>query len=46
MGEWFEQYGDEYWNGEYYNADDGIRVYPIVKEVDEDEYETVGYEIR
>lgn len=46
LGEWFEQYGDEYWNGEYYNADDGVRVYPIVKEVDEDEYEITGYEIR
>ena len=40
LGEWFESYGTEYWNGEYFDAD-GIKIYPIVSE-DED-YELLGY---
>lgn len=45
LGEWFNSYGMDYWNGEYYDAD-GIRIYPVYTEVDEDEYELTGYEIR
>lgn len=40
LGAWFESNGSTYWNGEYYDADDGIRLYPI------DCGETIGYEIR
>lgn len=40
LGSWFESNGSAYWNGEYYDADDGIRLYPT------DYGETVGYEIR
>jgi hypothetical protein len=46
LGEWFSQYGDMFWNGEYYDADDGVRVYPIYREVGEDEFELEGWEIR
>lgn len=46
LGEWFEQYGDKYWNGEYFSIDNNIHLYRIVKEVDENEWETIGYEIR
>lgn len=46
LGEWFEQYGDRYWNGEYYNADDGMRLFPVYKEIDEDEWELIRYEFR
>ena len=49
LGEWFEQYGDRYWNGEYYSVDDN-RLYPIYRRIDDDEleeqYEIVGYEIK
>ena len=45
MGEWFDHYGNDYWNGEYYDADD-LRIYPVYKEVEEDEYELIGYEAR
>lgn len=49
LGEWFELYGDKYWNGEYYSVDDN-RLYPIYKRIDDDEleeqYEIIGYEIR
>lgn len=27
LGEWFEKYGQMYWNGEYYDAD-GYKIYP------------------
>ena len=49
FGEWFEQYGDRYWNGEYYSVDDN-RLYPIYRRIDDDgleeQYEIVGYEIK
>ena len=45
LGEWFSCYGNNYWNGEYYDADD-FRLYPVYTEVNEDEFELVGYEIR
>ena len=45
LGEWFDHYGSDYWNGEYYDADD-LRIYPVYKEVEEDEYEIIGYEVR
>lgn len=49
LGEWFEQYGDRYWNGEYYSVDDN-RLYPIYRRIDDDEleeqYEIVKYEIK
>ena len=37
LGQWFELYGDNYWNGEYYNVE-GSRLYPVYgnEEYDED----------
>ena len=46
LSEWFEQYGDRYWNGEYFSVENGIRLYRIEKEVDDDEFEIAGYELR
>lgn len=46
LGEWFSLYGEDYWNGEYYDADD-FRVYPVYRETEiEGEYELMGYEVR
>lgn len=45
LGEWFEQYGDQFWNGEYYDAD-GLRLFPVYAEVSEDQFEITGYEVR
>ena len=45
LAEWFEEYGRDYWNGEYYDAD-GIRLFPVYKEVDDDEFQIVGWEVR
>ena len=46
LGDWFEQYGDRYWNGEYFRVENGIHLYRIEEEVDEDEWEVKGYELR
>lgn len=51
LGEWFDQYGFDYWNGEYFRLEDGHRIYPILKEeLDEDgeleQADVIGYEIR
>lgn len=46
LGAWFECFGDRYWNGEYYSVENGIHLYRIEEEVDEDEWEIKGYELR
>lgn len=46
LGEWFECFGGRYWNGEYYSVENGIHLYPVCHEVDEDEWEIVGYELK
>lgn len=45
LGRWFSIYGEEYWNGEYYDINGRDRLYPVYKEVAEDEYELTGYVI-
>lgn len=45
LGEWFENYGLKFWNGEFYDAD-GLRLYPIFEDVGQDEFEPVGYELK
>lgn len=46
LGEWFERFGSDYWNGEYFEIDKNNRLFPIQQEVEEDIWETIGYEIR
>lgn len=44
---WLEQYDDgRGWNGEEWDCDDGYSLRPIYKEVAEDEWEIVDYELR
>lgn len=31
LGEWFEMFGMQYWNGEYFDADE-FRLYPVYLE--------------
>ena len=45
LGAWFEEYGTEYWNGEYCDAD-GARLFPVYKENEDGEFEVAGYEFR
>lgn len=43
LGEWFEHHGAQYWSGECYTARDGLNLYPVYRELGEDEYEIAGY---
>lgn len=45
LGEWFEQYGMCHWNGTSWEVDEknGVYLAPVYKEVEEDEFERVGY---
>lgn len=45
LGEWFQQYGMCDWNGSSWIVDEknDIRIAPVYKQVDEDEFELVGY---
>ena len=45
LGEWLEQHGDRFWNGECYDAD-GYLLFPIYDETEPDEYRLTGYELR
>lgn len=46
LGEWFDRYGDRFWNGECYDAD-GIEIIPVYEWDDElDQGEIIRYEIR
>ena len=51
LGEWMDLYGQDYWNGEVYDIDDGYSLRPILKAVEfEDngepcQWDVVGYEI-
>lgn len=46
LGEWFELYGMDCWNGECWDAD-GKSLYPIIEwDAERDQGETVGYEFR
>lgn len=47
LAEWFEKYGADFWNGEYYIIDEHRRLYPIYGDEDENGcYPITGYEIR
>lgn len=44
LAEWFERFGDEYWNGEKWSSDN-LDIYPILKHDEAfDTWETIGYE--
>lgn len=45
LGEWFERFGRRYWNGECYEVSEkeGLYLYPMHKQVGEDEFEIVGW---
>ena len=46
LGEWFQQYGAEFWNGEYWDAD-GYELRPVYEWDEEtDTGRICGYEFR
>ena len=46
LGDWFVLYGDNYWNGEYFEIDSYNRLYPIYEEDEDGELVMLGFEIR
>ena len=46
LAEWFEQYGDIYWNGECFEIDRNTSLVPVYEEIAPDEWERVGWEIK
>ena len=51
LAEWFENYGSDFWNGEYYDAEDGLRLRLVEEPESFDEngeadyWKVVGYEL-
>lgn len=43
LGEWFLNYGDNQWNGHYYEIDNNNILYPVYNEIEEDNYELTGF---
>ena len=51
LGKWFDEYGDVYWNGEYYDVDEQHRLFPVFDEHYDESGElisadVIGYEFR
>lgn len=47
LGEWMTTYGTAYWNGECFDIDDGLGLWPVYGEPNEDgDVELIRYEIR
>ena len=46
LGEWFQTYDMNSWNGEYFDMDDGLRLYPVEEEFLPDQFRVIRYEIR
>lgn len=46
LADWLMQHDSSAWNGEYYDIDDGKRLFPIYTETEPDEWTVTGYEIR
>ncbi len=45
LGMWFEAFGADFWNGEVYTVDKSHDLRPVYLMIDEDEYETIGFEL-
>ena len=46
LGEWFQTYDMNSWNGEYFDMDNGLRLYPVEEEFLPDQFRVIRYEIR
>ena len=49
LGEWYQDFGSMFWNGEHYTGKFNGREYqiaPVYEETDEDIFEIVGWELR
>lgn len=46
LGAWFDCYGMDSWNGEYFDADNGLRLFPVCEEDEDENFTVTGYEFR
>lgn len=47
LDEWMTSFGNSYWNGECFDIDDGLGLWPVYGEPNEDgDVELIRYEIR
>lgn len=46
LADWFIQYGNDFWTGECFIVNSNHALYPIYREVGEDEFKIEGWEIR
>ena len=46
LGQWFDLYGMDFWNGKCFSIDSEHDLYPIYAPADNDQYDIIGYEIR
>ena len=46
LGEWFQQYGMMYWNGQCFNIDKTHDLYPVYEENEDGDIDIVCYEVR
>lgn len=46
LGYWFSRYGNRYWNGKFYDCGDDVKLYYVLQQIGEDEFEVVGYELK
>lgn len=45
LGEWFELYGETYWNGEFYDVDGDHKIRPIDVEDEDGDFHRTGWEL-
>jgi len=48
LGNWFENWGNDFWNGEYFEIDKDHRLYPVYEEIENEDgtFDLKGFEIR
>lgn len=45
LGEWFERFGETYWNGEFYNIDGVHQLRPVDVEDEYGDFHLIGWEV-
>ena len=46
LGMWFERFGSDFWNGEFYNVDDVHRLIPIDEEDADGDFHRIGWQLK
>lgn len=46
LGEWFERFGESFWNGEFYDVDDVHQLRPVYEEDADGDFRRIGWELK